>query len=342
MTSAPSPRGTGWLPAIAVGLVLSAGLIAVGLRSAGTSPSLLSPSGSAPAAGDAVPASMVTLPAEATEDYGRRLIAQTAELLGPDQADPQKRYINSRLNCGSCHLGTGTDPGTLHLFETDAHYPRFSGRAGQMTDIEDRINECMQRSMNGRPLPMDSVEMMAMATYLRGLGRQWDAMPASARKATEPPAFKMPDRRADVDAGGEVYQRRCATCHGKDGLGLLATEDKGQGYLFPPVWGPDSFNTGAGMHRVLTAARFIKARMPLGEATLSDDEAFDVAAYINAQPRPTMVGQEKDYPDLTAKPVDNAYGPYADEFPLEQHRLGPFKPIEAHYKALKDAKAKTK
>ena len=127
-------------------------------------------------------------------------------------------------------------------------------------------------------------------------------------------------------------------CHGGDGLGLLATGDRAKGYLFPPLWGPDSFNNGAGMHRVLTAARFIKARMPLGEATLTDDEAFDVAAYINAQPRPQMPNLEHDYPDKAAKPVDNPYGPFADGFPLDQHRFGPFQPIEAHYKALKKTK----
>ena len=84
----------------------------------------------------------------------------------PGSPDPSRRYINSRLNCGSCHLATGTEPGTLTLLQTEEHYPRFSGRAGTQTDIEDRINECMTRSMNGKPLPMDSPEMMAMAAYL--------------------------------------------------------------------------------------------------------------------------------------------------------------------------------
>ena len=272
-------------------------------------------------------------PAHATEEYGRRLIASTAELLGPDQPDESLRYISSRLNCGSCHLATGTEPGTLTLLQTDEHYPRFSGRAGMQTDIEDRINECMQRSMNGRPLPMDSPEMMAMAAYLRGLGAQYSAMGASLRKAEEPPPFRTPARAANVEDGGEVFRARCAQCHGADGLGLLATTDRRKGYLFPPLWGPDSFNDGAGMHRVLTAARFIKTRMPLGEPTLSDDEAFDVAAFINSQPRPQMADLEQDYPDKRAKPIDNPYGPYADEFPVEQHKYGPFQPIEAYYKA---------
>jgi thiosulfate dehydrogenase len=121
-------------------------------------------------------------------------------------------------------------------------------------------------------------------------------------------------------------------CHGADGQGLLATANPIHGYVFPPLWGPDSFNTGAGMHRVLTAARFIKARMPLGKPDLTNDEAFDVAAFINAQPRPEMANLDQDYPDRSKKPVDNAYGPFADSFPLDQHRFGPFAPIEAFYK----------
>jgi thiosulfate dehydrogenase len=271
----------------------------------------------------------------ATEDYGRQLIAQTSLLLGPDQDDPARRYSGSRLACGSCHLGTGTEPGTLTLLQTTEHYPRFSARVGGMTDIEDRINECMQRSMNGRPLPADSVEMRAMAAYIRSLGGRYAAMGATQKTVVEPTPFKAPARAASLEGGRRVFETRCAICHGADGLGLRASARPADGYVFPPLWGPDSFNDGAGMHRVLTASRFIKARMPLGTATLTSDEAFDVAAYINAQPRPQMAGLDRDYPDRTAKPVDNSYGPFADPFPLDQHRFGPFPPIEAYYKALK-------
>jgi thiosulfate dehydrogenase len=86
------------------------------------------------------------------------------------------------------------------------------------------------------------------------------------------------------------------------------------------------------MARVLTAAKFIKARMPLGNPMLTDDEAFDVAAYMNSQPRPGAANLEKDYPDLARKPVDSPYPPYADPFSPEQHRIGPFAPIRAYYK----------
>ena len=114
----------------------------------------------------------------------------------------------------------------------------------------------------------------------------------------------------------------------------MATQNPQDGYLFPPLWGADSFNNGAGMTRVLTAARFIKARMPLGAADLSDDQAYDVAAYMNSHARPQKSDLEKDFPDLTLKPVDSPYPPYADPFPQEQHRLGPFAPIREYYNSL--------
>ncbi len=279
-----------------------------------------------------------SVPDIATEEYGKRLLAQTSELLGPHNSDPKMRYSGSGLNCGSCHLGTGTEPGTLALMQATEHYPRFAARTGGMTDIEDRVNECLQRSMNGRALPVNSPEMIAMASYIRSLGGRNAAMGASLRKAKEPPAFKSPNRAADLKAGKQVFSDRCAICHGTDGAGLLAAANPIHGYVFPPLWGSNSFNDGAGMHRVLTAARFIKARMPLGKADLTDDQALDVAAFVNSQPRPHMANLDRDFPDRKAKPVDTGYGPYADSFPIEQHQFGPFAPIEAYYKKLKKSK----
>ena len=278
------------------------------------------------------------VPAIATEEYGKRLIAQTAELLGPHNPDPNVHFSGSGLNCGSCHLGTGMEPGTLNLLQATEHYPRFSPRVGGKTDIEDRVNECLTRSMNGRGLPANSPEMIAMASYIRSLGARNAAMGASLRKDKEPPAFKTLDRAADLKAGKQLFGDRCAICHGSDGAGLLAAANPIHGYVFPPLWGQESFNDGAGMHRVLTAAKFIKARMPLGKADLTDDEAFDVAAFINAQSRPHMANLDRDFPDRTAKPVDAPYGPYADSFPIEQHQFGPFPPIEAYYRKLKKSK----
>lgn len=271
---------------------------------------------------------------EATAEYGRSLLRDTVSLLGPDQPDPSMRYSGNRLDCASCHLDTGAEPGTLSLLQSASRYPRFMGRENEERDLKDRINGCMQRSMNGRPFARDSIELAAMENYILNLDSQYAAMSESKTVANEPAAFIEPQRRANVEAGKLVYEQRCQICHGENGEGLKETTDISNGYLFPPVWGPDSYNNGAGMNRVLTAARFIKARMPLGEATLTDDESYDVSAYINSQPRPIKNNLELDYPDLTLKPVDSPYPPYADPFSQEQHQYGPFEPIREYYENL--------
>ena len=271
-------------------------------------------------------------PIGATAEYGKRLIAQTSEYLGPDVADPKMRYLNSRLACASCHIGAGVEPGNLSLATAFTRYPRVSPRSGGNETIEERINGCMMRSMNGRALADDSPEMIAMVSYLRFLAAQDAASGETRRKAHEPAPFKTPNRAADLKAGEQLFAKRCAACHGQDGAGLAAARNLVHGFVFPPLWGPNSFNEGAGLHRVLTAARFVKARMPLGNPDLTDDQAFDVSAFINSKPRPAMNGLERDFPDRTKKPVDTSYPPYADSFPIEQHRFGPFQPIEAFYK----------
>lgn len=274
-------------------------------------------------------------PDAATEEYGRRLLRDTSLYIGPNHDDPAMRYSGTNMACASCHLEIGTKPGTLSLLPSAPKYPRDSGRDGGIRDLRDRINGCMQRSMNGKPLPRDSIEMMAMERYILGLNDQYEAMGTSSRVSDEQAAFVEPNRRADPQAGRIVYENRCQVCHGVDGLGLLATANPANGYLFPPLWGPDSYNNGAGMNRVLTAARFIKARMPLGQADLTDDETFDVSAYINSKPRPVKANLEVDFPDRTRKHVDSPYPPYADDFPHEQHKYGPFQPIRDFYENLK-------
>ena len=271
---------------------------------------------------------------EATAEYGKLLLRNTALFIGPEQDDPNMRYSGTHIACASCHLDNGTRPGTLSLLQSAASYPRMSGRDGGVRDLKDRINGCMQRSMNGKPLPRDSVEMNAMVEYIHHLGDVYAAMSESKRTTVEPPAFEEPDRAANVESGRQVFEARCKVCHGADGSGLQATPDIKDGYLFPPLWGPDSYNNGAGMTRVLTAARFIKARMPYGQPDLTDDQAYDVAAYINSHWRPEKDNLEVDYPDKTLKPIDSPYPPYADDFPHEQHRLGPFQPIRDYYERL--------
>lgn len=271
---------------------------------------------------------------EVSVEYGRALIRETSVMMGPNHEDPAMRLSGSNLDCSSCHLESGTTPGTLSLLAASSRYPRFSGRDGVEGDLLDRINGCMERSMNGIKLSRDSAELRSMVAYVESLGNQFAAMGATRREANEPPPFNEPPRAANREAGSLVYEERCQVCHGDNGQGLQETLDIREGYLFPPLWGPDSFNDGAGMHRVLTAANFIKARMPLGQPDLTDEQAFDVAAYINSKERPHMANLEVDYPDRKNKPVDGPYGPYADPFPIEQHRIGPFDPIREYYRNL--------
>ncbi|MCP5343090.1 MAG: c-type cytochrome [Pseudomonadales bacterium] len=271
---------------------------------------------------------------EVSVEYGRQLIRETSVLMGPEHEDPAMRYSGSNLDCSSCHLDSGTKPGTLSLLTASSRYPRFSGRDGIEGDLRDRINGCMERSMNGTKLPRESAEMRSMEAYILSLGEQYAAMGETRRQSEEPTAFREPARAADPVAGQVVYEERCQVCHGDNGQGLPATLDIREGYLFPPLWGPDSFNNGAGMNRVLTASNFIKARMPLGQPDLTDDEAYDVAAYINSKERPQKANLEVDYPDRKNKPVDSPYGPYADPFPPEQHRVGPYGPIREFYRGL--------
>lgn len=319
MTEIGTTRGSsGWIVALAVTGVLGVAAVAatwfVMRDRARSEPGALQP--------------------EATAEYGRRLIAQTSLLIGPDHPDPGMRYTGNRLNCGSCHLQTGRLPGQLSLIETYQKYPRFSGRDGRDADLKDRIDGCMERSMNGRVLPRDGIEMNAMVAYLKALSEEHAAMSPAARAINEPAPFRTPARAASPAAGRVVYDARCAVCHGRDGLGLRASPDPRRGYIFPPVWGDDTYNNAAGMARVITAARFIKAKMPFGKPDLSDDQAYDVAAYLNAQSRPMMdpARLELDYPDRSTKPVDSPYPPWGDPFPAEQHRFGPFQPIEDFYR----------
>jgi thiosulfate dehydrogenase len=140
------------------------------------------------------------------------------------------------------------------------------------------------------------------------------------------PAVRLLARAADPVRGAQVYTTHCAACHGADGRG--ARNPDGNSYAYPPLWGPDSFNDGAGMHRIITAANFIRANMPFGTTyenpVLTEEEAFDVAAFINTQPRPQRGGLDRDYPERSRKPVDAPFPPYADHFSQRQHTFGPW------------------
>ena len=267
----------------------------------------------------------------------RTVIADAGALkIGPTVADPAKRFTGNNLNCQSCHLQAGAQPYAMPLVGVWGQFPQYRRREGRVGTLEERINGCMERSMNGRALPLASREMKAYLSFMRWLSA--GIADGAKLQGAGTLSVKEPDRAADLDHGKEVFGRVCAACHGADGLGKRAAS--GAGYEFPPLWGPDSYNNGAGMTRLLDAAAFVKNNMPFGTTyaapVLSDEEAYDVAAFIDSGERPQKADLAKDFPILLQKPVDSPYGPYADDFSPEQHKYGPFAPIRAKVKELKE------
>jgi thiosulfate dehydrogenase len=270
--------------------------------------------------------------------YGYALMVDTANQIGPTVADPSKRYAGNNLTCQNCHLKAGTQPYAMPLTGVWGQFPQYRGREGEIGTLEERINGCMERSMNGRALPLDSLEMKAFLAYSKWLST---GIPDGAKLiGAGTISVKEPGRAADPANGAKIFADACEKCHGKDGLGQRTAS--GASYQFPPIAGPDSYNNGAGMTRVLTAAAFVRHNMPFGTTfqapVLSDADAYDVAAYINSLPRPARANLEKDFPIKMQKPVDTPYGPYVDDFPAEQHKYGPFAPIRAKLKELAAAK----
>ena len=265
--------------------------------------------------------------------YGHALVTDTVNQIGPAAKDPASRYSGNGLTCQSCHLQGGSQPYTAPLVGIWGQFPQYRGREGEVGTLEERINGCMERSMNGRALPLDGREMKAFLAYMKWLST---GVPDGAKiigAGTLP--IKEPGRAADLGHGAQVYAKSCASCHGAEGQGQRRETG---GYTFPPLWGSDSYNDGAGMTRILTAAAFAKHAMPLGVTfdlpVLTDEEAYDVAGYMNNQPRPHKADLEKDFPNRLQKPVDTPYGPYVDGFSAQQHKFGPFEPIRAKIKEL--------
>lgn len=218
--------------------------------------------------------------------WGQALLQATADSL--------PEHVGNDLNCNSCHLDQGLRPNGIPYVGVYARFPQYNGRAARIFNLEDRINGCMQRSMNGTPLDDTDPRMRAMVAYMAHLSKGiavGDTVPGQGLP-------KMDALEGDTIAGLEVWRTRCAQCHGPDGQGTP---------LAPPTWGPQSFNVGAGMSRIRTAAGFIRHNMPFDNpGSLSDAEAVNVAAYLVSRPRPDFPDKENDWPRGGA-PADAAY-----------------------------------
>lgn len=256
--------------------------------------------------------------------YGRDLIAHTQDYFGANGL-LRPGSING-LNCQSCHLDAGGKPYGNNYAAVASTYPQIRARSGSLETIPKRVNDCFQRSLNGAPLDTNSREMRAIIAYMTWLG-------AGIPKGEKPRGAglmepKFLDRSADPERGRAVYAAQCQSCHGPDGQGLPMPESARH---YPPLWGERSYNEGAGLFRLSRFAGYVKANMPLGATwdnpQLSDEEAWDVAAFVNAQPRPAHPFLATDWPKIEKKPFDHPFGPFADTFPAKQHKFGPFEPI---------------
>lgn len=270
--------------------------------------------------------------------YGKHLSEKTFEVIGPEVADKKMRFAGNNLACTNCHQEAATKKFAMPWVGAQATFPQYRGRENDISTIEERVNGCMERSMNGKALPFDSKEMKAFATYIHFLSK---GIPVgNTVEGQGLPKFTPPDRASNISAGEKVYAEKCAVCHGQDGAGLRnGKPGEAKGYTFPPLWGKDTFNNGAGMNRLLTAASFIKTNMPLGsshgQAQLTDEQSYDVAGFILSKPRPIKANLDKDFPARWNKPVDAAFPPYVDGAPAEQHKYGPFQPLFENMKRLK-------
>lgn len=256
-------------------------------------------------------------------DYGRELVAHTSVYLGPKGTVAQ---ISNGMNCQNCHLEAGTKPFGNNYKAVASTYPKFRPRSGTVEGFEKRINDCIERSLNGKPLNDSSREMKAIVAYLKWVGR--DVQKGMSPKGSGLPQLEYLERAANPETGKKVYADNCMSCHGTNGQGVKRHNEVE--WLYPPLWGNESYNTGAGLYRLSKLAAFVQANMPFGvnyeSPQLSVEEAWDVAAYVNSMSRPSKTFAA-DWPNISQKPVDHPFGPYADSFSERDHKYGPFKKI---------------
>jgi thiosulfate dehydrogenase len=216
---------------------------------------------------------------------GRALLSATRDSL-PD-------HVGNSLRCTSCHLDDGRRPNAIPWVGVYARFPQYRARNDALNLLTDRVNDCFERSMNGTPIAADGREMRDIVAYMAFLSRGYPV----GGEIEGQGLVKMDPLAPDTVRGAQLFASSCAACHAADGHGTAAA---------PALWGERSYNIGAGMARLRTAASFIRYNMPYGNPTLTDQQAFDAAAYVNSHSRPDHPGKENDWPRGDAPP-DAAY-----------------------------------
>lgn len=191
-------------------------------------------------------------------------------------------FVGNSLRCVSCHLDAGRLADSSPMWAAFVSYPAYRSKNKSVNTFQQRLQGCFEYSMNGRAPPLGAPELVALESYAYWLASGAPINPNLAGRGY--PALARPAQAADYARGEQVYAQSCVLCHGADGAGQRAKDGTA---VFPPLWGPDSFNWGAGMGRINNAAAFVKANMPLGlPGTLSDQQAWDVALFMNSHERP--------------------------------------------------------
>ena len=238
---------------------------------------------------------------------GERIFTHTRQYAG--------QYVGNDLDCGSCHLDAGRRADAMPLWGAWGMYPAYRRKNGHVNTFAERLQDCFMFSMNGKAPPADSEVIVALSSYAYWLARGAPTgmkLPGAGYLDLGAPA-----RTPDYRRGEAVYARTCAVCHGADGSGRKAADV----FVFPPLWGPGAFNWGAGLQDVNTAAGFIKANMPFSRGgTLSDQDAWDVAYFMDAHERPQDPRFTGDVAATRKRFHDNKWSLYGTE--VNGHRLG--------------------
>lgn len=271
-------------------------------------------------------------PEDSLVRLGHDLIENTSYYYGPKG---KIASIANGMNCQNCHVQGGIIPYGNNFSAVIATYPRFNNRSNAQQTIAMRVNDCFERSLNGKSIDSAGREMKAIIAYFHWIGN--DIPKGQKPLGSGVMQLKYLNRAADPVKGKTVFVNICQRCHGNNGEGKLNADQSG--FIYPPLWGKDSYNDGAGLNRLSSFAGFVKNNMPFMEADyrhpkLTTEEAWDVAAFVNSQPRPRF-DVKNDFPDISRKPIDNPSGPYIDTFSEEQHKYGPFKPIQLAMEHLK-------
>lgn len=235
------------------------------------------------------------------DEFGK--IVRQGKNIFEDTQHYAKQYVGNGMNCVNCHLAAGRKPDSSPLWGAYVRYPAYRAKNNKVNTYEERIQGCFKFSMNGKAPAPDSPEMVALVTYSYWLAT---GAPVGAKlKGAGYPEVAKPATAPDAIRGKTVYTESCQICHGANGEGKKVDGKS----VFPPLWGSEAFNWGAGMHRINTAASFIKANMPLSKGySLTDQQAWDVATYVMSHERPQdprfkgdIAQTKKEYHDENCK-----------------------------------------